>query len=373
MLFRSFRKIFENSAVGLARSTVEGNILMANYALLEILECKSAEELIGKVNAINFYVDSKDREEFIRILKEEGYVFGSEFEIKTLAGNIKTVRESAKAFLNDEGEIDYFECVIEDISDKKKVIKMLKQAKEKAEASEKFKSEMLSLMSHEIRTPLNIILNSVDLISQEIYKKAHSEIFDAFNLISENTQRIVRTVNLIVTIAEIKSGIYKKEPGKIDIMNEVLLPLKEKFRKTLEIKRVNLIIEKGAEEAVAFADPTAIKEIIYHLIDNAVKYTLQGTVMVRFYYNTEDKLVLEINDTGIGMSEEFMEKMFDMFTQESHGYTRTYDGLGMGLSLVKEYCDINHIKINVKSAPQKGTNITLVIPTYIGNKSDGQK
>jgi signal transduction histidine kinase len=107
-------------------------------------------------------------------------------------------------------------------------------------------------------------------------------------------------------------------------------------------------------------DEYSIEQIFRNLLENAIKYTNDGKIAVTIYDTSDNKIALDIKDTGIGISEDFLPKMFENFTQEQQGYTRKYDGNGLGLSLVKGYCELNDIEINVESIKGKGSCFTLL-------------
>jgi signal transduction histidine kinase len=106
-------------------------------------------------------------------------------------------------------------------------------------------------------------------------------------------------------------------------------------------------------------DEYSIYQTVINLADNAIKYSSDGYVELRVLRNGEDNLQIEVEDTGMGMSQEYVNHMFDAFSQEETGYTRRFEGTGLGLSLVKKYCDLNGIDISVASEKDEGTKFTL--------------
>jgi signal transduction histidine kinase len=102
--------------------------------------------------------------------------------------------------------------------------------------------------------------------------------------------------------------------------------------------------------------------ILYHLIENAVKFTIEGGITISVENNHNSFLTISIEDSGVGMSQEYMKNMFKLFSQEDHGYSRQYDGNGLGLALTKRLCEINNIDISVKSEKGKGSTFTLTFP-----------
>ena len=115
------------------------------------------------------------------------------------------------------------------------------------------------------------------------------------------------------------------------------------------------------------SDEYAINQIFANLVDNAIKYTREGFVNVNFY-NKNKNLCVEIEDSGIGISEEYKKNIFIPFTQEDSGYTRKYEGNGLGLALIKEYCRINNAEITFSSEKGNGTTFTIIFKNYETNK-----
>ena len=114
---------------------------------------------------------------------------------------------------------------------------------------------------------------------------------------------------------------------------------------------------------IIISDKYAILQIVSNLVDNAIKYSDKGFIEIFTFNNEKKDLVIKVKDTGIGMSEEFLPNIFNSFSQEEQGYTRSYDGNGLGMALVKNYCDIISVDISVKSIKGEGTTFTLVIPS----------
>lgn len=121
-------------------------------------------------------------------------------------------------------------------------------------------------------------------------------------------------------------------------------------------KNIKLTFENRAEQCAVLADEYTLNQIYANLLDNAIKYTEKGDVKIEIY-NENNHLIISVSDTGIGMSEDYLNRMFTPFSQEDFGYTRKYEGNGLGLSLVKKYCEMNDAEIKVESKKGNGTKV----------------
>jgi signal transduction histidine kinase len=238
-------------------------------------------------------------------------------------------------------------------------INQLKVAKEKAELSEKLKSEFLAQMSHEIRTPINAILSFSSLIKMEMQDKEDSTIISYFDVINRASQRLIRTIDLILDLSELSIGAYNYSPQYFDI-TEIIDEAILLYGKRIKAKGVNFLYNLKSDPVQVFLDKYSIQQIISNLMDNAYKFTERGTISIATE-KANGHILIYIKDTGVGISEEYLPKIFESFTQEDQGYTREFDGNGLGLALTKKYCEMNGITINIKSIKNEGTTVTLGI------------
>ncbi len=235
----------------------------------------------------------------------------------------------------------------------------LEKAKEKAEKADQIKSEFLAQMSHEIRSPINVVLSFSNLIKSEIEDKINDDLKEGFKSISNAGKRIIRTVDLLLNMSEIQTQTYEYIPEQWDLVDDIIHSVLPEYQLTAKEKKLWLSIENNTEKSRIIGDSYTLEQIFANLLDNAVKYTNTGSITIKAYNNPAGLIICEIKDTGIGMSPEFMEKIFNPFTQEEQGYTRKYEGNGLGLALVKKYCELNGIDISVKSRKGEGTSFIL--------------
>ncbi|MEJ5350450.1 MAG: PAS domain S-box protein [Melioribacteraceae bacterium] len=292
----------------------------------------------------------------LKNLIENDIPYDVEFKIKKVdTGEIRDIH--SVAFYDKDSQTVF--GVIQDITEKKKLIEELIEAKEKAVASEKMKTNFLAQMSHEIRTPINIIMGNLQLIKEELCKNPDDEICELFDGIELANKRIMRTIDLILNVSELQTKSYEPIFKEIDLGKQILPSLYEEYKLLAEMKHLKFIFNNKIDDAKIIADDYSVAQIFANLIDNALKYTHTGEVKINLDKNEKGEIFVEVRDTGIGMSEDFMQHLFEPFNQEEQGYSRTYDGTGLGLALVKSYCDINKAKIEVESKKGKGSKFRV--------------
>ncbi|MHB8906499.1 MAG: PAS domain S-box protein [Melioribacteraceae bacterium] len=249
---------------------------------------------------------------------------------------------------------------IQDITEKKKATIELTKAKEKAENSEKIKSEFLAQMSHEIRTPINIILNFINFLKEEFESKLSHEVYASFYNIESASKRIIRTIDLILNMSEIQTRTVKISPRLFDIDKSILTILYKEYQCYAESKKLSFDYNIETSNTQIVADDYCVTQIFANLIDNAFKYTNNGKVEIKVKRNQSDKLIVEVKDTGIGIAKEFIPELFSAFLQEDQGYSRKYEGNGLGLALVKNYCEMNNASVEVESTKGVGSTFRII-------------
>ncbi|MEI7812664.1 MAG: PocR ligand-binding domain-containing protein [Ignavibacteria bacterium] len=251
--------------------------------------------------------------------------------------------------------------MIRDITDKKNSEAELIKAKDEAESSDRLKSEFLAQISHEIRTPINAILSFSSLLKEELEEQLTGGLADSFKIIDKAGRRLIRTIDEILEMSQLQTGNYEINISKISLAQEVLNSLLRQFNYQAKESHVDLKFENRLkEDAVVSSDRFMVTQIFTNLIDNAIKYTPEGQIEVIQYKNAEDKICVDVTDTGIGISEEFIPKLFSPFLQEDAGYTRRFEGNGLGLAIIKRYADLNNIQIRVKSRKGFGSCFTVI-------------
>ena len=249
--------------------------------------------------------------------------------------------------------------VATDITEMKRAREELVLAKERAEKSDRLKSEFLTQMSHEIRSPMNVIENFSEILKETYVKNNCPDITSLIDGIELSSQRIIRTMELILNMSEMQIGSYEPTWQSLDLINDILLTLKTKFSLKAQDKGLQLNFINFPHEVRITGDRYSINQIFLNLLDNAIKYTEKGNIDVTISRSRPDKIEVSIIDTGIGIAEDYLDKLFEPFMQEEQGYSRKFDGNGLGLALVRKYCDLNGIQISVESKKGMGSRFIL--------------
>lgn len=235
----------------------------------------------------------------------------------------------------------------------------LKEAKEKAEESDRLKTAFLNSISHEIRTPLNAILGFSSMISDK--KIPADEKHEYSRYVHENSNQLLRIVDDIIRISKIKSEQVRMYHHRFRL-TPLLEELEHVFAEKARLKKLQFGIRMHSDDnSEVITDKEKLKVILYHLIDNAIKFTEKGRVELSCE-QAGKKLNFMVSDTGIGIHTPDKNKIFDIFTQLDGSNTKNHGGSGLGLSIVREYIRLLGGEISLKPNPGGGTVFYFHIP-----------
>ena len=240
----------------------------------------------------------------------------------------------------------------------------LEKARIAAENSNRAKSDFLANVTHELRTPLNTIIGMNSLISE---LSVDEEISKMHELIGQAAENLLRQVNELLEFSEIDRGQLKINISRFSIQ-ELISEIISTFKDQIELKSLK-IVDNSDDIPLLAGDKNKVRDIISCLFSNAVKFTKAGQIQIRSQVK-KNTLILSIEDTGIGFSEEQKDSIFNLLMQVDGSHTRIFGGIGVGLSLVKELLDLLNGSIEVESVESEGSLFTIRIPINI---SDDQK
>ena len=243
-------------------------------------------------------------------------------------------------------------------NEREKMIKELIAAKEKAEQSGKLKSEFLSQVSHEIRTPLITIVSYTNLIKEDFKEGRIDSLYEYLESLSNSGERLERTFNLIVNAAQVLTNNYEPNFKALNLVQDILLHIYSEFEKQAERKGLDYIFIDNSKDKNIIADQYSVNQLFSNLFDNAIKYTKKGFVKIEVIQENESVFV-KVSDSGIGISGDFLPYIFEPFRQEEQGYSRKFEGNGLGLMLTKKYCEMNNAEMVVESIKGEGSTFTV--------------
>lgn len=300
---------------------------------------------------------------------KEKRAFAFEHHLLNRKGEIITLDCHGKVIV-ENGEVKAVIGTSQDITEDKQLETILRMQKDQAEASNQAKTRFLANMSHEIRTPISAILGFAELLSDQSVPDSARNSY--LSLIRANANWLTELVENILDLSKIESGKIESERIKFDLTS-FLMTIRDLVGPTptdrnpipIEFQFVGLLPRKIS------TDPTRLRQILINIIRNAQKFTRNGRIVVRIRTGKQrhrPKLLFDIADTGIGMTEDQQRKVFDAFTQADSSTTRQFGGTGLGLTLSKRLANVLGGDVCIKrSRPGKGTIFRVEIPLVESN------
>ncbi|MDA0124907.1 ATP-binding protein [Vibrio sp. MM46] len=236
----------------------------------------------------------------------------------------------------------------------------LTEATEKAERAAKAKSQFLATMSHELRTPMNGVLGISQIIASETQEKTTKE---HVKVILDSGQHLMTILNDILDFSKVEENKLELEAAPFNLP-QVLTPVCSAIQPLIEEKNIQLYVENEVPENIEFnGDCARIRQILFNLAGNAVKFTGDGHVLIRAELDEQRKrLLLSVNDTGIGIPEDKQGRIFNSFEQADTSTTRKFGGTGLGLAIVKKFTELMSGEIKLKSVESIGTQFLVDLP-----------
>ncbi|MBL9204838.1 MAG: response regulator [Opitutaceae bacterium] len=367
---KRYASIVENAVEGIFQSTPDGRYLLVNPSLAKLYGYDSPAELMASVQDISrsVYVDPGVREEFKRLMAQSGEVRGLEYRVRRKGGDEIWISEHARAVRDERGEVLYYEGFVQDITRRKRVEEDLRHAKEAAEAANIAKSQFLAVMSHEIRTPMNGVVGMASLLETT---SLTAEQRDFVATIRQSSDALLMIINDILDFSNIESGRLELEeeefslPDCIEGALDLVAPL-------AAAKALELLSEWGDHVPRRVrGDPTRLRQILVHLLGNAIKFTDCGNVVLsvqRIQPGARAEpatgpvgLVFSVRDTGIGIPEESVGRLFQSFTQVDASTTRRFGGTGLGLVISQRLARLMGGDLTVESKAGQGSTFRLTV------------
>jgi PAS domain S-box-containing protein len=369
---RKLSSAVEQSPVSVVITDPDGIIEYVNPKFTEVTGYSIEEALGQNPRILSAGIQSSEFYEGLWDTIKDGHIFQGEFANKRKNGEIYWENAVISPIRNGENRVTHYVAVKEDITERKQKDQELKEAKEAAEVATRAKSDFLANMSHEIRTPMNAIIGMSHLcLGTELQPRQK----DYIEKVYTSAQSLLGIINDILDFSKIEAG--KLEIESIPFrMDEVLDNLGNLIAIKAQEKGLELLFDTHPDVPKALlGDPLRLGQILLNLAGNAVKFTEKGEIVVRTEQLriTEDEVEIRVSvqDTGIGMTKEQCDRLFQSFSQADTSTTRKYGGTGLGLAISKKLTELMGGRIWVESTPGMGS--AFIFTAVFGRTLDMEK
>lgn len=368
-----YQELFDFAPDGYLVTDIYGKILEANKAALQLLAIDKNKHFNKLLIS---FVPQEARREFrnqLHRLNEQKQVKNWEIRLQNYHKIKFDCEITASAIGDKQGNCIGIRWMLRDISARKQAeekMHLMEMQNYQLQQAEKVKSEIIAVLSHELRTPLNVVLGFSDLVLLKLNENqlTHDFIIKYVETIKENGNQLLTLINSMLDLAKLQEGKFSLvlQPFYIGELIEIIV---EKMRFFAKQKNISLDfdydIQDNIQDIKVINDPIRLQQILINLINNAIKFTETGSVLVELQEINEDKIVVTVKDTGIGISQINLEYIFQAFRQVDNTMSRYYEGTGLGLAIVKDLADLMGGTINLESVLGKGSIFRLELPKNV--------
>ncbi len=349
-----YKGIFDNALEGIYQSSTDGKLITANKTLLHMLGYESLEEFQILEISQSVYVDSNDRKAFQTIMDRDGRVIDYEIKLRRKDGSEIIVLENSRAVTDMEGNVQYYEGIIQDITKRK-------EAENSIRSLNAQKDKFLSIISHDLRAPFNSILGFTEMLLDDTAEFTPEERKEFLVYIKQAAEQQLSLVNNLLDWSRLETGRMKFEPAPVNLKDLVDRSIVSLLGNAMR-KEINLF-SNIPEDIIANVDESITSQLFGNLMSNALKFTPQhGKVWVDFIEIKDDFVKLAVRDTGVGIPPEDFSKLFRIDTKYYSRGTQGEEGSGLGLALCAEIVQKHNGKIEVQSEQNKGTSFIFTLP-----------
>ena len=290
-------------------------------------------------------------------------VFSVDYRLRGADLEYRWFLDTAAPRYSPEGEYLGYIGILVDVTERRRLESELMLAKEGAETANRTKTQFLANMSHELRTPLNAIIGFSEIMMKEMFGKVDSPHYLGYvGDINQSGRHLLEVINDILDLSKIEAGKLELHEESCDVP-AILRSAIRLVRDRAAANRVHLVERMAPDLPALLADARAVKQIVLNLLSNAVKFTpADGTVVLAAQLTREGGMLINVSDTGIGISAEDLPRALEAFGQIDSSLGRRFEGTGLGLPLTKALADMHGAAFDLKSEPDVGTRVSITFP-----------
>jgi PAS domain S-box-containing protein len=362
------REILGASPIGVMISGRGGRHLFSNARWRELANV--SDDRLDTIDVRTFYKSSDDRKRIGRLLREHRRVRDFEFEVQALDDTPRWLLLTTEpmVFEGQQAMVSWFY----DYSERKRVAEELHVARKQAELANAAKSTFLASMSHELRTPLNAIIGITEMLQEDARDFNREDEVEPLDRVQRAARHLLALINDVLDLSKIEAGRME-----LHIESFLVAPLINDVVKTVEpmaTKNANRLVVNCSPAVDSMrSDQIRVRQALLNLASNAVKFTENGTITITAQQR-EDKgaewITIVVADTGIGMTQQQMGKLFQEFSQADSSTTRKYGGTGLGLAISRRFCQMLGGDITVESEQGCGSTFTIHLPKNSGASAE---
>jgi len=360
----TFRAAIETLGEGLVIADLDDKITYVNSRMAQLAEYVP-EQMIGRtVRELLVPEEAAEAYEEKAKLRRQGISEQYDFVLKRKGGDRFWAEINATPFRDPRGRIIGSLGAVMDVTERKRIQEELVAAVDGAEDASRAKSAFLANMSHELRTPLNAIIGYSEMLADELGERQLQELQPDLKHIHSSGKHLLSLINDILDLSKIEAGkldLLLEEFDLLPLVREVVSGVQPAAAKAQNVLDVRCPSDMGPMRT----DPSRLRQVLLNLLGNAVKFTAKGQVLLEVEpadLSGRPAVRFVIRDTGIGISAEQLETLFQPFTQGDHSTTREYGGSGLGLVISRQLCQKMGGDISVDSEPGRGSTVTAILP-----------
>lgn len=365
-----YQELFDFAPDGYLVTDTYGKILEANLAASQLLAIDK-KLLAGKL--IIIFVPQGTRGKFrkqLRYLHENKQIKDWEVDLHNYSRTLFNCEINASTINDRNGNCIGMRWLLRDISARKSAeakMGFVELQNIKLQESSRLKSQIVAVLSHELRTPLNAVIGFSDLLLRLNKNKLTPQSVNIVKTIIRNGKQLLKLINNMLDFARLEEGKFALNLQQFNI-KELIAKITEDLSFFANQKNVCLETHINIQNVIVVNDPIRLQLLLTNLIYNAIKFTETGSISVELKELNQDKIILTIQDTGIGISQTDLEYIFQAFRQVNQTITRTSQGTGLGLAIVKHLLDLMGGTITVESLLGEGSTFRVELPRTVSSE-----